>query len=1058
MFVQRFMVGLIMIWFAHVSANAQIYPEKIQGLTPEEWGEKIVTEVEEVYDIPVEPYSGPREYIILTLMNFGNLPDPQIYELLDEFQVIAEEKDNQRLLTIHTALRELGIIHTDVTQYTDTKDWFILVYMSYIDTLYIKKNPEHFMEAAELMEFLMKGNASDPAYPIAQILSAEIRRQASYNSRDIENYLKYSQQSVLGVRSFIPEYDHRWNDLHSLGNILSAYTNHNIVRELLQKVGPAPTNHNSANSVAGANLGWAELVRGEFETAYEYFHLSEPTEIGHIVFQFVGSAATGRREEAEALKQKILTITEQDQQSPNTLSPAANLVFRTGESILELEDPSPEEILNILQVADVANTGINRTKATFIRQRPNTVMLSENIVPGFASNTDRINQLYYQGIPLIMSDLTQSSDAQLQTLETSLQSAWESMSNAPELSKSQTDLHRLLKFKTNPSMGSQGEFETIESLLTEKQIWPDLNATETDDENIEKTTIRELINAINSKHKGNFRSAWNAINKGSSAQLSGFENAAIIRLHYELIKFDLYCLEGETNEAMGIAIRILNDKTLSNVDTDFLIDTFTIKLSQTYLDKDEFTDSLRVLEVDPRDFSELGDRSFDYLYLMSWNAVLRDNRPSAKALTRLMISQAETDNEKLLTKAIEYAVMDRTDPNIDYSKLRETILDEAKFNLKNMAPDNLNYYLSYGELINVDPNNTQAYDNALADWESARIKRADAIDIVQTKAANDRRWVQANFQNEQIRALKDSQASQSRTISMLLVAAALLFSSAIAALFYGLSRSKNLRSLRETQKHTAHRNDILNFYLNDVLSLSQKSEDHASGALLSLERSIDDPKALEILDLANSSVSKWSHDLSNSVFTAKYLALGSIDTSENIEFGDFLKQAKSRWQTNARKENSTLSISSADMPLKFNSNRLFLDTIADLFVFDAIERNRHGMMNIHLMRTSVENSETLKITITDTGNKPEILSLKDVNRSGFAQDVLQKGTRSEKSVRTNIALRALDSIGGTFRQSVKTSEADNLLEIFIPIMIESHLHLAVNNNEVANEPSSELKG
>ena len=138
-------------------------------------------------------------------------------------------------------------------------------------------------------------------------------------------------------------------------------------------------------------------------------------------------------------------------------------------------------------------------------------------------------------------------------------------------------------------------------------------------------------------------------------------------------------------------------------------------------------------------------------------------------------------------------------------------------------------------------------------------------------------------------------------------------------------------------------------------------------------------------------------------------------------------------------------------------SNLFLDTIADLFVIDALERNGHGIVTIHIMNMVIDEVKTLKISITETGNRPDILSVANIEKSGFKEDVLQKGTSGEKKVRTNIALRALESIGGSFRQSIKTPESDNLLELFIPIKVESYLKLAVNNNDLADLDSSKGK-
>lgn len=247
------------------------------------------------------------------------------------------------------------------------------------------------------------------------------------------------------------------------------------------------------------------------------------------------------------------------------------------------------------------------------------------------------------------------------------------------------------------------------------------------------------------------------------------------------------------------------------------------------------------------------------------------------------------------------------------------------------------------------------------------------------------------------------------------------------------SKSRQLSNLGAENDDVTKRATVLEQYLNDIHAVTELSGNHTRNSLLSLERNIDNPRTLEIVDIVSKTTAQWASELSNLVFSAKYMALGNFDQTERIEFDEYETATKSRWETMARLEKSSLSIQTHNVPVSFYANRLFIDVVLDLFVQEALDRSSNDIVTVSFASTPQQ--DFLSADISDNGTRP----------TDYSQESMTNGNVGSAS-RVLRALKALDDIGGHYEQIIGDEGQTHNVTLHIPIKDAENFKKAANSN------------
>ncbi len=257
---------------------------------------------------------------------------------------------------------------------------------------------------------------------------------------------------------------------------------------------------------------------------------------------------------------------------------------------------------------------------------------------------------------------------------------------------------------------------------------------------------------------------------------------------------------------------------------------------------------------------------------------------------------------------------------------------------------------------------------------------------------------------------------------------------AIGAITALILRSRQLSEVEARQNDAEKRTIILEQHLNEVYSVTELSSNHTRNSLLSLERNIDNPRILEIVDIVSNAVSKWSGELSNLVLSAKNLLSGDLERTEPIEYADYEQSARGRWETMARLAKSSLDFQTKSVPIRFKANRMLMDIVVDMFVQNAFSRNEHDVVSVDF--TAQKDRTFLEARIRDNGTRP----------TKFSSNVVTKGNDKSEISRIAQALKALEDMGGHFEQTIGDNKTPHEVIFYIPMADAEDQLLAANSN------------
>ena len=267
-----------------------------------------------------------------------------------------------------------------------------------------------------------------------------------------------------------------------------------------------------------------------------------------------------------------------------------------------------------------------------------------------------------------------------------------------------------------------------------------------------------------------------------------------------------------------------------------------------------------------------------------------------------------------------------------------------------------------------------------------------------------------------------------------------------SAWLYKSRRDRTLRlaDLSKNHEKASRRNGIFLQHLNNIHSLNERSSEQAQTAILSLERHIEDVRTLESVDMVSRSISAWSEELSNLVFSAKYMATGIFETKDLVDFRDFMASAKTRWDRTARLEKSTLVLSAKSTPNTIRTNKILLNSVLDIFVHDALKSDTNGVVDVNF-ETSKDQS-TLHVIIHSQGQMPEDYSklLAAKLPASSENPLAEPNIDNQNQV---YALKALIEIGGGFQQKPANKNQGYILKLSFPIETVPDDLAAANSNQ-----------
>lgn len=265
-------------------------------------------------------------------------------------------------------------------------------------------------------------------------------------------------------------------------------------------------------------------------------------------------------------------------------------------------------------------------------------------------------------------------------------------------------------------------------------------------------------------------------------------------------------------------------------------------------------------------------------------------------------------------------------------------------------------------------------------------------------------------------------------------------------------QTRRLADLSGHYEKFSRRNGIFEQHLNRIHALNERSSEQAQTALLSLERHIEDVRTLESVDMVSRSIFSWSEELSNLIFSAKYMATGVFEQKDLVDLPDFVASAKTRWNRIAKLEKSTVTLSTDSAPQTIRTDTILLNSVLDLFVQDALQQDTSGIVEINFETGAAQ--DVLCVVIKSQGHAREDFSklLDPIISTSSKRATASLNIDNQDKI---YALKALIESGGRFEQSQPTKGRGNILELIFPIESISDDPKAANSNQVDQDNPKE---
>ncbi len=1043
--MQRLILSFLLIFLSFTPTFAGDFPEELDGLTPAEWTEKIITEIEaaDAKDMPYwgEDYPLNRLYAKLSYSTVGEVP-----ERLEAYLSAVEKSTSIRHKRIASDLRSTFYDYEEKTKYPVSDDWFILSQNIAEQAIRDKGDDLSLLSTLEL---LMKNHEDDPAYPLARIIFHHMHSLAAGNRVDLPEALYHFKEVIRWTKYYYPEKQWPSQTIPAMHNAHSLTFNHKSGQKLLEYAARFPTDHEIVNMFNMTKLAYKELQYGDFEKAYYYINTVTPfKESRHYTFYVSAyamiAAANGDKEVAT---EKIREYEKLDKKFYISRGP---IFINAARVILDLDSPSESNLRNIIELT-MAFQHVKRDELL------NAINPAPTLNPEVSTLrlNDGVSDIFFAGRPVSSQKLDKITESNFELIQTTIE--------ALETQKSVlvSDKEAALVRYFHDLMGKAKIPATDYSkVITEIGMSDFLEQMQAPKGEEISSAHGLLASAITAWQNNNLQTAWELIPeiRDQNQEISKYQKARNLIINE--LEIDLLSAENNTEELFQKSLQLLGDKTLSRLSTEETISSVLAALASAYEGRGQVFLARRILSLDPRLADQTEMLPFHNLFLAGWLAILSEDWSSAITIIPVIDKAADSVEEELLAQSLQYIIAPKSDKVVDPENIKTTILSVLDTKSVSISRDELLYYMAYGDIINTSEQNQVLLEKRTNIWNTIARKRSETLRALQSKASHDHNIAKTAQYNKDVTALTNTlENSQVKNIwSTLLAALALI---AFGTYFLKYRRAEKITTqIRINTDQLSDRQSVFVHYINDIQTINDRSRSSAMENLSSLERGISDLKSLETVSLMGSQLRQWAREISMSVFSAKYLAADRFGFEDEINFPSFIKTAKKRWNRYGRRSLSSLSYSSSQIPLHFISDKFLIDTILDLFIEDALTRNPHRTVNVHFKQVTEGKELLLKATITENGNRPEILDEISQSPATMADDELHKGFESANAIKMAIALQTLKKVGGKFHQTVKGELPENSLELFLPVRALNHKAQAANMNysdienySNSNEPS-----
>jgi len=813
-----FLIAFIML----VPAMAGDFAKEVDGLTPEQWADKIIEELT-FAQASEAPYWGDKYPLnrLYTKLSYSNLQD--IQSNLDAYISAAEASDSIRHKTIADNIKSTYFDYEPQESYPASEDWFVLAQNIANNSLKEKGVDTSLLGTLEL---LMQNHEADPAYPMARIVFHYLHSVAATDRLDLVDYLSHAKEIVYWTKYYWPEKD--WTlQLIPTSHSPHIYTfNHPSAQKLLDYIIENPIDHEIARMAYETRYAIGELQFGDAQAAYDVLEKIEPFEKSknhtHYVAAYAMIAAVVG--ESEVAQEKIDIYNQID---PTFYHPISPMLVQGAKTILGLDSPSKDQIRGIIDII-ISMHHVRRDGYLNKSFGP-----SSSLNPEISSLRlgDGISDIFYAGRPVSAQEISDATENNFQLLKTAIAGLMdiEGQNQSTENIALARYFHDLMgKVIVEPANHPDlvSEIGIVDFLDKVK-----ISDTQRNSDNVNQIAYQVLGDAVLAWRQNDIQKSWELIEKADVLNKNLSKHQTAVSLISRELELDLLASEANTEELFEKSIQLLSHKNLSTIAPNDTISSVLYALASAYEGRGQIYMSRRILSLDPRLTDSVETMPFQNIFLASWLSILSEDWSAASILIPATDLAAKSVEEELLAQALQYIMAPRSDVVVDPENIKTTILTVLDSRSAKLKKDELLYYMAFGDLINTQGDDIKLVERRTKTWNTIARKRAETLRSLQSKAANDRNIAKTTGFDQKIDTLSENyQSTKSRlTLASLL---ALLGLGGFTAYFSKFRRAReNNLDLNMQAEDLSEKQSIFAHYINDIQTINDQARTGELSAL-----------------------------------------------------------------------------------------------------------------------------------------------------------------------------------------------------------------------------------
>ncbi len=211
--MMRLFINIVLIWILALyvqkpDAYAQLFDSEIEGLTADQWADKIVSEGDTLFSAQYEPLGEDYKlYSLMIQIVLGNpTPEAQL-SLAKTYKEQSEKSGERRHMLISQMFDELLSGNQNVDYYIENGDWFTIMIARWIDANFLDRQNAKFADLYYFYEVIVESKSDDTAYPAAMILLTDMKRTRLGLSGDLSAYIRNYKENYYWMKRLYPDYD-----------------------------------------------------------------------------------------------------------------------------------------------------------------------------------------------------------------------------------------------------------------------------------------------------------------------------------------------------------------------------------------------------------------------------------------------------------------------------------------------------------------------------------------------------------------------------------------------------------------------------------------------------------------------------------------------------------------------------------------------------------------------------------------------------------------------------------------------------------------------------------